>query len=100
MMQINTKLLISRNRLSSDAKSAASEGAWSSRSPRSSEEGRLRWGDRGVATGRLWEPTAPNARLPQVILANGTKLTASVFTEINFRILYCVPSDGTISFEI
>ncbi|XP_026731931.1 PH domain-containing protein DDB_G0275795 isoform X2 [Trichoplusia ni] len=64
-----------RNRLSSDAKSAASEGAWSSRSPRSSEEGRLRWGDRGVATGRLWEPTAPNARLPQ--MANQKKGTPS-----------------------
>lgn len=44
------------------------EGMWSARSPRSisTEEGRPRWGDRGVATGRLWEPTAPTARLPQV----------------------------------
>lgn len=43
---------------------------WSTRSPRSAtgDEGRPRWGDRGVATGRLWEPTAPNARLPQVTL--------------------------------
>ncbi|XP_026316755.1 myb-like protein X isoform X2 [Hyposmocoma kahamanoa] len=42
--------------------------SWSARSPRSAtgEEGRPRWGDRGVATGRLWEPTAPNARLPQM----------------------------------
>lgn len=42
--------------------------SWSARSPRSAtgDEGRPRWGDRGVATGRLWEPTAPNARLPQV----------------------------------
>ncbi|VVC96174.1 unnamed protein product [Leptidea sinapis] len=38
---------------------------WSARSS-GAEEGRPRWGDRGVATGRLWEPTAPNARLPQV----------------------------------
>lgn len=44
------------------------DGGWSARSPRSTtaEEGRPRWGDRGVATGRLWEPTAPNERLPQV----------------------------------
>nr|XP_037869792.1 uncharacterized protein LOC105842926 isoform X2 [Bombyx mori] len=42
------------------------ETPWSARSPRTAEEGRLRWGDRGVATGRLWEPTAPNARLPQM----------------------------------
>ncbi|XP_021181639.3 myb-like protein X isoform X1 [Helicoverpa armigera] len=55
-----------RNRESSGAKSRLSDGAWSARSPRTSEEGRLRWGDRGVATGRLWEPTAPNARLPQM----------------------------------
>ncbi|KAL4715879.1 hypothetical protein ACJJTC_014611 [Scirpophaga incertulas] len=46
----------------------ATEDAWSARSPRCStaEEGRPRWGDRGVATGRLWEPTAPNERLPQM----------------------------------
>ncbi|XP_035445324.2 ras guanine nucleotide exchange factor R isoform X2 [Spodoptera frugiperda] len=55
-----------RNRDSSGGKSGLSDGAWSARSPRTSEEGRLRWGDRGVATGRLWEPTAPNARLPQM----------------------------------
>ncbi|KAJ8713358.1 hypothetical protein PYW07_013728 [Mythimna separata] len=55
-----------RNRDSSGGKSGMSDGAWSARSPRTSEEGRLRWGDRGVATGRLWEPTAPNARLPQM----------------------------------
>ncbi|KAM3966136.1 LOW QUALITY PROTEIN: uncharacterized protein ACR2FA_012436 [Aphomia sociella] len=55
-----------RNLSSSGGRSA--DGAWSARSPRSNtgEEGRPRWGDRGVATGRLWEPTAPNARLPQM----------------------------------
>ncbi|CAB3259701.1 unnamed protein product [Arctia plantaginis] len=53
------------DRTSSGAKTGTSD-AWSSRSPRTAEEGRLRWGDRGVATGRLWEPTAPNARLPQM----------------------------------
>ncbi|CAK1586343.1 unnamed protein product [Parnassius mnemosyne] len=42
------------------------DGLWSARSPGPVEEGRPRWGDRGVATGRLWEPTAPNARLPQM----------------------------------
>ncbi|KPJ12307.1 hypothetical protein RR48_11563 [Papilio machaon] len=41
------------------------DGTWSTRSP-APEEGRPRWGDRGVATGRLWEPTAPTARLPQM----------------------------------
>ncbi|CAH4028808.1 myb-like protein X [Pieris brassicae] len=41
------------------------DGAWSARSS-AAEEGRPRWGDRGVATGRLWEPTAPTARLPQM----------------------------------
>lgn len=45
----------------------SNDGRRSARSPRiTSEEGRPRWGDRGVATGRLWEPTAPNARLPQM----------------------------------
>lgn len=44
----------------------SAEDPWSARSPRTAEEGRPRWGDRGVATGRLWEPTAPTARLPQV----------------------------------
>ncbi|XP_052754994.1 histone-lysine N-methyltransferase, H3 lysine-79 specific [Galleria mellonella] len=55
-----------RNISSSGGRSA--DGAWSARSQRSNtaEEGRPRWGDRGVATGRLWEPTAPNARLPQM----------------------------------
>lgn len=59
-----------RTRDSSGGKSNMSDGAWSGRSPRTSEEGRLRWGDRGVATGRLWEPTAPNARLPQVTISH------------------------------
>ncbi|XP_041987558.1 PH domain-containing protein DDB_G0287875-like [Aricia agestis] len=44
-------------------KRSTAEGALSARS---GEEGRPRWGDRGVATGRLWEPTAPNERLPQM----------------------------------
>ncbi|XP_047993399.1 histone-lysine N-methyltransferase, H3 lysine-79 specific-like isoform X1 [Leguminivora glycinivorella] len=53
-----------RNRPNSGGRS---EGQWSGRSPRSTtEEGRPRWGDRGVATGRLWEPTAPHERLPQM----------------------------------
>ncbi|XP_068618566.1 myb-like protein X isoform X1 [Battus philenor] len=39
---------------------------WSARSVGPPEEGRPRWGDRGVATGKLWEPTAPNERLPQM----------------------------------
>ncbi|XP_013172682.1 PREDICTED: uncharacterized protein LOC106121524 isoform X1 [Papilio xuthus] len=43
----------------------AIDSTWSTRSP-APEEGRPRWGDRGVATGRLWEPTAPTARLPQM----------------------------------
>ncbi|KAJ0178411.1 hypothetical protein K1T71_006234 [Dendrolimus kikuchii] len=55
-----------KNRASSDARSGATDGSLSARSTRTAEEGRLRWGDRGVATGRLWEPTAPNARLPQM----------------------------------
>ncbi|KAL0872096.1 hypothetical protein ABMA27_004517 [Loxostege sticticalis] len=56
-----------RNRVSSGGRSGTTDGAWSARTPRSStEEGRPRWGDRGVATGRLWEPTAPNERLPQM----------------------------------
>ncbi|XP_075979179.1 uncharacterized protein LOC142978569 isoform X2 [Anticarsia gemmatalis] len=55
-----------RNRVPSGGNTGMSDGAWSARSPRTAEEGRLRWGDRGVATGRLWEPTAPNARLPQM----------------------------------
>ncbi|XP_073947480.1 uncharacterized protein isoform X3 [Choristoneura fumiferana] len=56
-----------RNRPPSGGRNGA-DGPWSGRSPRTStaEEGRPRWGDRGVATGRLWEPTAPNARLPQM----------------------------------
>ncbi|XP_049874727.1 myb-like protein X isoform X2 [Pectinophora gossypiella] len=52
-----------------DNRSMGPAGAdvWSARSPRSAtDEGRPRWGDRGVATGRLWEPTNPNARLPQM----------------------------------
>ncbi|XP_072947258.1 uncharacterized protein [Epargyreus clarus] len=44
----------------------SNNGMWSDRSPGPAEEGRPRWGDRGVATGRLWEPTAPNERLPQM----------------------------------
>ncbi|CAK1556119.1 unnamed protein product [Leptosia nina] len=44
---------------------AMPDGAWSARSS-GADEGRPRWGDRGVATGRLWEPTAPTARLPQM----------------------------------
>ncbi|XP_059053775.1 myb-like protein X isoform X2 [Achroia grisella] len=62
----NRLLTETRNLSSSGGRSA--DGTWSARSPRSStaEEGRPRWGDRGVATGRLWEPTAPNARLPQM----------------------------------
>ncbi|XP_053606313.1 myb-like protein X isoform X2 [Plodia interpunctella] len=54
--------------LEATSRSGTADGAWSARSPRGStaEEGRPRWGDRGVATGRLWEPTAPNARLPQM----------------------------------
>lgn len=57
-----------RSRELNGGRSGTADGPWSARSPRSAttEEGRLRWGDRGVATGRLWEPTAPNARLPQV----------------------------------
>ncbi|KAJ2944249.1 hypothetical protein O0L34_g18232 [Tuta absoluta] len=47
-----------------------SNGHWSVHSPRSGAgtdgESRPRWGDRGVATGRLWEPTNPTARLPQM----------------------------------
>lgn len=34
----------------------------------SNEDHRPRWGDRGVAAGRLWEPREPGARLPQVSL--------------------------------
>ena len=45
-------------------------GGLSARSTSGQDEGRPRWGDRGVATGRLWEPTAPNERLPQVFLNN------------------------------
>ncbi|CAH2981213.1 unnamed protein product [Chilo suppressalis] len=57
-----------RNRMSCGDKSGTTDGVWSARSPRGStaEEGRPRWGDRGVATGRLWEPTAPTERLPQM----------------------------------
>ncbi|XP_013190509.1 myb-like protein X [Amyelois transitella] len=56
------------NRNPESSRTGTADGAWSARSPRGStaEEGRPRWGDRGVATGRLWEPTAPNARLPQM----------------------------------
>ncbi|GBP55915.1 hypothetical protein EVAR_43707_1 [Eumeta japonica] len=50
---------VSRDKLPS---SRGPDGTWSSRT----EEGRPRWGDRGVATGRLWEPTAPDERLPQM----------------------------------
>lgn len=36
----------------------------------SDEVNRLRWGDRGVGVGHLWEPTLhePDSRLPQVPL--------------------------------
>ncbi|CAG4950607.1 unnamed protein product [Colias eurytheme] len=50
---------------SSSDRSGGAEGTWSARSS-GADEGRPRWGDRGVATGRLWEPTLPTARLPQM----------------------------------
>ncbi|XP_039755901.1 uncharacterized protein LOC120630689 isoform X2 [Pararge aegeria] len=50
----------------SSGRSGMTDGALSARSTSGPEEGRPRWGDRGVATGRLWEPTAPTARLPQM----------------------------------
>ncbi|XP_037970715.2 histone-lysine N-methyltransferase, H3 lysine-79 specific isoform X2 [Plutella xylostella] len=57
-----------RNRPTSGDRSPGGGGGWAARSPRggTAEEGRPRWGDRGVATGRLWEPTEPNERLPQM----------------------------------
>ncbi|XP_069359120.1 kinesin-related protein 12-like isoform X1 [Maniola hyperantus] len=53
-------------KLPSSGRSGMTDGALSARSTSGPEEGRPRWGDRGVATGRLWEPTAPTARLPQM----------------------------------
>ncbi|XP_047535024.1 myb-like protein X [Vanessa atalanta] len=50
----------------SSGRSGMTDGALSARSTSGIDEGRPRWGDRGVATGRLWEPTAPTARLPQM----------------------------------
>ncbi|XP_050351846.1 histone-lysine N-methyltransferase, H3 lysine-79 specific [Nymphalis io] len=50
----------------SSGRSGMTDGALSARSTSGLDEGRPRWGDRGVATGRLWEPTAPTARLPQM----------------------------------
>ncbi|XP_023936439.2 intersectin-1 isoform X2 [Bicyclus anynana] len=50
----------------SSGRSGMTDGALSARSTSGPEEGRPRWGDRGVATGRLWEPTAPTERLPQM----------------------------------
>ncbi|CAH2091328.1 unnamed protein product [Euphydryas editha] len=50
----------------SSRRSVMTDGALSARSTSGLDEGRPRWGDRGVATGRLWEPTAPTARLPQM----------------------------------
>lgn len=77
-----------RNRISSGGRSGNTDGVWSARSQRSStgEEGRPRWGDRGVATGRLWEPTAPNARLPQVI----KRLLKRQVTHVGHEYLYQV----------
>lgn len=69
---------------------AAADSGWSARSPRSTtgEEGRPRWGDRGVATGRLWEPTAPNERLPQVRFGQ-IDLGQVVVTRVSLtRVLY------------
>ncbi|CAG9561044.1 unnamed protein product [Danaus chrysippus] len=54
------------NRKPSSGRSGMTDGALSARSTSGVDEGRPRWGDRGVATGRLWEPTAPTARLPQM----------------------------------
>ncbi|KAG6451445.1 hypothetical protein O3G_MSEX007159 [Manduca sexta] len=62
----NRNVIAAWHQETTDNRLTTTEIPTSGRSPRAAEEGRLRWGDRGVATGRLWEPTAPNARLPQM----------------------------------
>lgn len=72
-------------------RSVMTDGALSARSTSGLDEGRPRWGDRGVATGRLWEPTAPTARLPQVITKNLLIITfinsMSMLTHIHFKLM-------------
>jgi hypothetical protein len=45
------------------------------------EEGRLKWGDRGVAVGHLWEPSTSPSRLPEPQHTNPAWLEKSLAPE-------------------
>lgn len=42
------------------------------------EEGRLKWGDRGIAVGHLWEPSDSPSRLPEPQHSNPAWLEKSL----------------------